>query len=268
MEDGVLYTANVTFDTSVIVTYDTPVTAPYAYEDDGAGGSVLVYAPPEYDQTEIINTKPDSGGPPQPSPVLNIDTSFGEWESYQPIPESGIFSILQKIHISWFPVDYADYYQVFLILNSLEVDLYASNAFLFGTDEDLMPTKQYTGGALFDYDSGPLYTLDFEYMFDTYITGGTEHYRRASAFVFAYNDYGRSRFPLTMMSFVADGKERFPPYVNTLFIENTSYRNEVNDPGKSTNLIDLSSNIGGAAQNLQSKAMTKYVPPPPYIPGE
>jgi hypothetical protein len=260
MEDGVLYTADVTFNTPITVVYDTPVTAPYAYVDNGAGGTVLAYAPVDYVQTEIISTKPDYGSIPN-APILDMSRSIGQWESYQPVAYETIYSIIQAIRVSWLPVEGADYYQVFLLFTPFDAP--SSNAVDFGTQEDAVPVIQYTQGDLFNLDSGPLYKFDFDITFNTYMTGGSENYRVINAFVFAYNDYGRSKFPITMMSFVAYGPFKESPRYNTVFIENTSYRYPETERGKSINFVDGSSNIGGAAQNLSSKAMTKYVPPLP-----
>lgn len=263
MESGVVYNVNTTIIPDRVTTYLPPVTSPIGYADDGNGGIVLAYAPPGYVQTEVVSTKPDYGGTPT-SPVLDINRSFGQWESYQPVPYGTIYSVIEKIRISWLPAEGADYYQVFLLFTPFEAP--SSNAIDFETQEYAVPVIQYTQGDLFNLDSGPLYVLDFDVKFNTYFDGGIENYRVINAFVFAYNDYGRSRFPLTMMSFVAYGPFKGSPMYNTIFIENTSYRTELTERGKSINFVDGSSNIGGAAQNLSSKAMTKYVPPLPGTP--
>ena len=256
MEDGVIYTVTATFNSSVVVEYEPPITAPYRYEDDGAGGSVLVNTPQGYVETEIISTKPVPLGVPD-SPELEISRSFGTWETYQETPGALLSYKVKSIHVNWLPANDAEYYQVFLIANNR---VPRSNAVLFSSSEQDPPLLAYTSGPLFDIQSDPLLYLGFEYTF-----GENDIFNRVNAFVFGYNELGRSKFPLTMMSFIAEGKDKYSS-VNTLYIEKTSY--SVNNVllGESTDFLGVTTNVGGADENLESKAMIKYeepaIPPP------
>jgi hypothetical protein len=102
--------------------------------------------------------------------------------------------------------------------------------------------------------------LGFEYTF-----GVNDIFKAVNAFVFGYNELGRSKFPLTMMSFIAEGKNKYSS-VNTLYIEKTSFSVDNVLLGESTDFLGGTTNVGGADENLESKAMIKYeepaTPPP------
>lgn len=257
MKSGVSYTVNATFDTSLTFEYTPPDGKVYTYEQDNNGNVVLNKAAIDYVEPEIISTKPEPLEVPS-IPVLNIARSYGTYIKYYRSSISTAEYMVKTINVSWEEATNAEYYQVFLL-----TDIHTSNSVLRGTDTDPKPMPgSGIGASLFMLDSGPLGSLDFNYTFDVSDDSPYNAFPRVTAFVFSYNGlYGRSRFPLTMMSFVADGKQKHSA-INRLFIENTSLRLSNSPNGQSINIVDETNNIGGATANLESKAMPEYV----YVP--
>jgi len=259
MQSGVSYQINATFDTNVSFEYAVPDGTIYTHVQDGDGNVVLTKVPLNYVQTDIISTKPVPNGIPS-SPVLNMERSYGTYIKYLAAEYGSTQYMVKTIHVSWEASTDAEYYNVYLITND-----YLTNSVADGTENDANPTPGYSRGVginLFSLESGPLYSLDFNYTFDVNDYSPDNAFPTVTAFVFAYNElYGRSAFPLKMMSFVADGKHTYSA-TNTLFIEKTSYRRDTTPSGESINFDDGTTNIGGATANLESKAMPEYV----YVP--
>lgn len=158
-------------------------------------------------------------------------------------------SFVRTIDIVWDSQPYVDYYQIFLVENS-------SNSVLRNT-EDTAGTEinGYTGVPFFTRQSGIIKSTSNNFRFDY---GETSQVKTVNAFLFAYNVIGRSLFPFYMISFIS--QSRISGVINSMFTEKTSYMTDIGDI-KSINFIDLASNVGGAAENTEYKAMELFVEP-------
>jgi hypothetical protein len=158
-------------------------------------------------------------------------------------------SFVRTINIQWENKPSVNYYQIYLIEDS-------SNSVLTNTERN--PDGEingYTGVPFFTRQSGLLKNNVNDFFFD--YTENSQ-VKKVNVFLFAYNSLGRSLFPLYMTSFIS--QSRISGVINSIFTEKTSFSAYIGEI-KSTNFVDQASNVGGATENTDYKAMQLYVAP-------
>jgi hypothetical protein len=144
--------------------------------------------------------------------IPSITTASGTFSYNNDVDNPSRKYSVQSFSIQWDPVESITYYQVFFIENG-------KTSFDWSTENKGNPLNSYLNAPMFTNQSDPIsvgtetFTFTYPILSKVY---------KVNAFVFAYNSFGRSAFPLQMVSFIGEN-QKSTSIVNSCFLEYTDY---------------------------------------------